>query len=564
MARDVGVMAEEEEQTSCLLSRPDDNTASESYHHCDPLPGSEYSDTRIFLAIAFSWLASFLAALGKISLMSNLDQLAVLLTINADSTITSTLSATIAAEFGSLAIISWLGSAYLIALAVVQPLSGKLTDIYGRRAGLIFCAILFAIGNTLCGLPGSMKTVAILGRIVAGVGAEGLNSIGTFIGNDLVPLRRRGMWQGFGNIVYAAGIGLGGVFGGGISSVWGWHWAFLILLPLTLLCALGLWAFVPGPGEGKQESALARLRRVDSLGSLILILALALLLGALNTETEDGSASIKTIAIMVPVSAALLALYVFVELGWAREPIIPVGILQNRTVACACLACWFGSMAMFSMMFYVPLYFQLKGFNVNQVGLLLLPEPIAAASGSFGSGIMMQVTGTYGVLKVVVLFVFLAGPAGYSFCSLETSILLPGIYLFFNGLGFGGLVTVMLICLLASVESEMQAIATAVQYAFRASGATIGISISGMVLRQVLVLRMSTDTPYSSIGQTLKDCHLHDQSTGRCPQEVLQAYMHALHAVFLVALAFGTAAFTSGFFTRSFNLSSTLNREDVL
>ena len=445
----------------------------------------------------------------------------------------------------------------------MQPLSGKLTDIYGRRAGLILCAVLFAIGNTLCGLPSSTKSVVILGRAVAGAGAGGLNSIGTFIGNDLIPLRRRGMWQGLGNIVYAAGIGLGGVFGGGISSVWGWRWAFLVLLLLTLFCALGLWYFVPGPGKGKRESALGRLRRVDFLGSLILILALALLLGALNAETDDGSASGKTIAVMVPVSAVLLALFVVVELRWAREPIIPIGLLRRRTVACTCLACWFGSMTMFTMMFYVPLYFQLKGFNVRQVGLLLLPEPVGAALGSFGSGMMMHLTGTYGVLKFVVLFIFLGGPAGYSFCSLGTSILLPELYLFINGLGFGGLVTVMLICLLSAVESEMQAIATAAQYAFRSSGATIGISVSGMVLRQVLVRRMSTNTSYNSIEQTLKDCHLQDQSAGNCPPEVIQAYMHALHAVFLVALMFGIVGFVSGLFAQNFKLPSTLNRDDV-
>jgi MFS family permease len=129
-----------------------------------------------------------------------------------------------------LAIISWLESAYLIALTLVQPLSGKLTDIYGRRAGLLFCAMVFAVDNALCGLA-RVKSVLILGRVVAGAGAGGLNVIGTFVGNDLIPLQARGTWQGFGNIVYTAGIGLGGVVGGSISNFGGWRWAFLMLTP---------------------------------------------------------------------------------------------------------------------------------------------------------------------------------------------------------------------------------------------------------------------------------------------------------------------------------------------
>jgi MFS family permease len=220
-------------------------------------------------------------------------------------------------------------------------------------------------------------------------------------------------------------------------------------------------------------------------------------------------------------------------------------------------------MAMFTMMFYVPVYFQVKGFDPRYVGLLLLPESIGGAVGSLGSGIIMRATGKYGILKIVFLAVFLAGPAGFLFSSVHDSILLPEINLSLNGLGFGGMVTVMLVCLLSAVPHEAQAIATAVQYAFHSSGATIGFSVSGMLLRLVLVSRLATKSPHRSIDRTIKDCHLRSQPSSQCPPEALEAYMDALRAVFLLALAFAMSGFACRFFTNNNRLPSRLDREDV-
>ena len=347
-----------------------------------------------------------------------------------DSTITSTLSATIASEFGSLAVISWLGSTYLIALAVVQPLSGKLTDIFGRRAGLLFSCIFFAIGNAICGAARS-KSVIILGRAAAGIGGGGLNAMSTYVGNDLIPLRSRGLVQGIGMVTYGAGIGLGGVVGGSINEMLGWRWAFLILVPLTVLTALGLWLFVPGPLGQENDSALKRVRRIDFPGSILLSAALAILLWSLNSSRI-------IIISALPTSAVFFGLFILVEARYAAEPVIPLFLLRNRTVAAAAFASWFESMALYALMFYIPLYLQAKAYSPKQVGIRLLPESLGTALGSLSSGFIMRTTGRYGILKICVLTIFLAGAAGFSTSDLDTPSWVPEVYLFLNGLGFGG------------------------------------------------------------------------------------------------------------------------------
>lgn len=120
-----------------------------------------------------------------------------------DASIIATLAGPISSEFHSLSLISWLATAYLIANAACQPLSGRLTDIFGRGNGLVFSNVMFAIGNAICGFSQGEWTM-IFGRVVAGIGGGGLMSISTFLASDLVPLRKRGIVQGLGNIAYGS------------------------------------------------------------------------------------------------------------------------------------------------------------------------------------------------------------------------------------------------------------------------------------------------------------------------------------------------------------------------
>lgn len=139
------------------------------------------SALQLIIILSGPWLGSFLGAM--------------------DSSIVATLSAPISASFDSLSLISWVGSAYLVATAAIQPISGRLSDIFSRRTSLIYANLFFAIGNLMCGLART-KWVLIFGRVVAGIGGGGLTAVSTFLGSDIIPLRRRGLWQGFGNVIY--------------------------------------------------------------------------------------------------------------------------------------------------------------------------------------------------------------------------------------------------------------------------------------------------------------------------------------------------------------------------
>lgn len=358
-------MASEEEvnespsETSPLLGQRASKSDAGAIHppqhrpQDDDTPMAEEPTTGKLLVVMGSiWFGCFLAAL--------------------DSTIIATLSAPISASFHSLSLLSWLASAYLIANAALQPLSGRLTDILGRRAGLLFSNVFFAAGNLICGLAQDEWTM-IIGRVVAGMGGGGLAAISTFVGSDLVPLRKRGLWQGIGNIFYGIGAGLGGVFGGWINDVWGWRIAFLIQVPLTVISGILIFFTVHIPTKPNDQSAW---KRIDYLGALTLISSLVLLLLGINSGGNIVPWTSPLVLVSLPLSAVSLVVFIVIEANYASEPVIPVRLLMDRTVLSACLTNWFTTMCQFSILFYGPIYFQVKGLSTTAAGARLIPASV--------------------------------------------------------------------------------------------------------------------------------------------------------------------------------------------
>lgn len=86
----------------------------------------------------------------------------------------------------------------------------------------------------MCGFANT-EAMMIIGRVVAGAGGGGLTAISSIVGSDLIPLRKRGLFQGFGNIAYGSGAALGGLYGGVISDSIGWRWAFIIQVSFMVI-----------------------------------------------------------------------------------------------------------------------------------------------------------------------------------------------------------------------------------------------------------------------------------------------------------------------------------------
>ncbi|KAJ3518917.1 hypothetical protein NM208_g14334 [Fusarium decemcellulare] len=423
----------------------------------------EVSVAKLTLIFGTAWVGVFLGAI--------------------DSTIIATLSGPISSEFHSLSLLSWLATAYLISNAACQPISGRLTDIFGRGPGLVFSNIFFAAGNLICGLARD-ENVMILGRVVAGIGGGGLMSISTFLGSDLVPLRKRGIVQGLGNICYGSGAMLGGVFGGLINdhTAWGWRLAFLIQVPPVLLSAVAVGFLVKVPPKQSDKSFLAR---IDFFGAFLTSSFLVLLLLGLNSGGNLVPWTHPLPLTTIPLAVVTFVLFLFWE-SRARQPIIPVKLLLDRTVLTACLCNLVCSMVVMGALFYVPLYLQVLGSSATQSGVQILPSPVGISVGSLSSGYIMKKTGKYTKLGISALLGLILGVVLLTVQNEHTPRWLTAIAFFFIGAGYGAMLTTTLLACIAAVDHSQQAVITSATCKSRMPPTTLSISNKSLDLARSL------------------------------------------------------------------------------
>ena len=518
------------------------NTVPVTGHESDVPLLDEPSTRYLLFVMCGTWLGSFLAAI--------------------DSTIIATLTAPISASFNSLSLLSWLASSYFIANAALQPLAGRMTDILSRKWGLLFSNFMFAVGNLVCGLAQD-EWVMIFGRVIAGCGGGGLTAISTFIGSDLIPLRKRGMWQGFGNITYGVGAGLGGLLGGWINDEWGWRMAFIILVPFTIVSGSLVYFTVDIPVKHSKKSTL---RRIDFLGSFTLVLTLVLLLLGVNSGGNVVSWNHPLIYTTVSLSIISLIGFIYVEANHATEPVIPVRLLVDRTVLAACFTNWFTTMATFAIFFYGPIYFQVKGLSTTQAGARLVPQSLGMAVGSVGSGLVMRWTGRYYYLVVAIMLLFIAANAIIVGYTLTTPLWVTVVSLFMAGTAYSGMLTTTLLALISAVEHQHQAVITSASYAFRSTGSAIGIAIASAVFQNLLSHNLwaavgDREGAADTIRRLRDSLDVIKQLPESWKLDVQQAYMESLRGVFLTTLGMSVLAGIVCLAMREHILYSSLSRK---
>ena len=395
------------------------------------------------------------------------------------------------------------------------------------------------------------------------MGAGGMNAISTFVASDLVPTRQRGVYQGLGNICYGVGSSLGGVFGGSMHDLWGWRSAFHFQVPFIAIATVLIFFNVRIPVKVTDRS---RIKRVDFLGAITLISALVLLLLGLNAGGNTVPWAHPLVLTSLPLSVVFLCVFIYVEDQVAAEPVIPVRVLLNRTVLSACLTNWFTTMSVFAILYYVPVYFQIRGLSPTQAGARLIPNSVGGALGSLGTGLLMRWTGRYYYLNIFVESVLvLAYALIAAFFHYDMLAWPPFIILFMAGFGYGSMLTITLIALISGVQQSEQAVVTSASYAFRSTGSTLGITIASAVFQNVLKTSLWAEFGHEPDAEkVIRGLRDSIDEINRVPatwrQGVLESYMNALDAVWLAILGTGALGAVISLAMREYELHNSLDR----
>ncbi|KAI0841784.1 MFS general substrate transporter [Hypoxylon sp. FL0890] len=403
-----------------------------------------------------------------------------------DQTLTIATYGRMGSELNALNSTSWISTSYFLTLTAFQPLYGKVSDIFGRKESLLFAYFVFGLGSLGCGLSQDIIQLCVA-RAVAGVGGGGMNAVVTILLTDIVSLRDRGVWQGYINVIFAAGMSSGAPIGGLIADSIGWRWAFTAQFPLSMVAWLAVY-FVLNLPKTDHAHWTAKISRVDFLGAFVLVSAAFTLLFGLDNGSNEGWDKKITI-IPLAITPVLFALFILIEMKVASHPFAPGHVILDPPLLAAYMANFFGVAGQMGVLFFIALFFQAAmGLSATQSGMMFIPSTFAGLSGSLGGGLIMRRTGKYYWLTLFgyTLMILSAAPmVAFTGAVVKSTV---GVIVGLCVAAFGGgiSITSTLIAIIANAAPGDTAVAIACSYLFRSLGSTIGISVSTAVLQQVL------------------------------------------------------------------------------
>lgn len=269
---------------------------------------------------------------------------------------------------------TWVLTSYLVANAIVLPMSGWLSDLIGRRRFFLMSVAIFSFASLLCGIAPSLEFL-ILARILQGLGGAGLQPVAQAILSDSFPPEQRGVAFGFYGMAVVAAPAIGPTLGGWITENFSWHWVFLINVPVgALLMALARSHVIDPPALVEARKArLAGGFKVDYLGLALITLGLGALQIVLDKgQTEDWFAS-SFILIWTVIAGLALVGAVFWELQH-EQPIVNLRLLRQRNFGIAnILMFMLGFILLGSTMLLPQMVQTLFGYDALLAGLVLTP-----------------------------------------------------------------------------------------------------------------------------------------------------------------------------------------------
>ncbi|GAA2768477.1 MFS transporter [Streptomyces paradoxus] len=371
---------------------------------------------------------------------------------------------------------TWVVTASLLTMTASTPLWGKLADLFSKKLLIQFALVVFVLGSAAAGMsqnPGMLITF----RAVQGIGMGGLSALAQIIMAAMISPRERGRYNGYLGATFATAMVGGPLVGGVITDTdWlGWRWCFYVGVPFAVIALIVLQKTLHLP-------VVKRKVKVDWGGAFLITAAVCLLLVWVTFAGDKYDwVSWQTYA-MVGGSLVLLALFVLVE-AKASEPIIPLRLFRNRTIALASLASLFVGIAMFAGTVFFSQYFQLaRDKSPTMSGVMTIPMIAGLFISSTVSGQVITRTGRWKGWLVAGGVLVTAGLGLLGTIRYDTEYWHIAIFMALLGLGIGMMMQNLVLCTQNQVApSDLGAASSTVTF-FRSLGGAMGVSALGAVL----------------------------------------------------------------------------------
>ncbi len=365
---------------------------------------------------------------------------------------------------------AWVLTSYIVGNAVVIPLTGWLSSVFGRKRFFLFCITLFTTSSLLCGLAPNLETL-ILFRVLQGLSGGAMMPLSQAILMETFPPEEQGtamaVW-GMGMMVAPIG---GPILGGWITDNYSWRWIFYVNVPVGLIAFLLVMLILVDPPYIKRQ-----VRRIDWQGLSFLVLGMGSLQILLDKGEREDWFSSHLILILAILAVLGLILFVLQELR-TKEPVVDLRILKNPTFAVGTLFTTTVMFGLYGTFVLIPLYCQLvAGYTPLLAGKVMALQHL----GTFVSIVLAgRLFNRMDPRLLVSLGCLAAGLGTWYMAHFNPQIDFWGIAWpgLFRGLGSGFIFVPITTLALGAVPKEQMGNASALFNMVRTIGGSIGIAV---------------------------------------------------------------------------------------
>lgn len=265
---------------------------------------------------------------------------------------------------------TWVLTSYLVSSAIVLPVSGWLSTVFGRKRFYMTCVLLFTVCSFLCGIARNLPMLIVF-RVLQGAGGGGLQPSEQAILADTFSTEKRGMAFALYGMAVVVAPAIGPTLGGWITDNFSWHWIFFINLPIGMLSLFLTSRMVEDPPWIKtaRRSGI----RVDYIGLALIVTGVACFQVVLDKGQESDWFASPLIRVMFGLGAPVLIAFFLWE-WYHDDPIVDVRLLKNRNFGTAVFFSFTLGMVLFGSTVLIPEFLQTSlGYTAERAGEALSP-----------------------------------------------------------------------------------------------------------------------------------------------------------------------------------------------
>ncbi len=372
---------------------------------------------------------------------------------------------------------TWVLTSYLVANAIILPMTGWLAGRFGRKRLLLLSTVGFTAASVLCGMAPNLATL-IIARILQGATGGALQPLSQAVLLESFRPEERGKAMGFWGLGIVVAPILGPVFGGWITENYNWRWVFYINLPVGIMSIFMMQRYVFDPAYLKKVA-----RGIDYWGMGLLVVGIGTLQFILDKGQQEDWFESNMIVTLTIVSIVSLATLIYYELR-TPEPVVELHLFTNRTYATGVFLMTVVGFVLYGGMVLLPLMLQtLFGYSSMEAGKAMAPRGV-------GSMLMMPLVGMLtskiDARKLLVVGLAIGGltmiwlgqinlNAGYN------DIAIPQ---FLQGTGMALLFVPLTTVAMANIPAEKMGYATSLFNLMRNIGGGVGIAATGTYLQR--------------------------------------------------------------------------------